>query len=69
MMDFFHGHTDWAIELGEDIFYNVQRVYGSSHPFTMGIGSLLFTMYAATGDQVATQAVIEDVSQLKRPDV
>ena len=66
---FFHGHVDSAIELGEDIFYNVQRVYGTSHPCTVGIASLLSTMYAATGDHVAAKAVIEDVSQLKRPDV
>ena len=66
---FFHGHVDSAIELGEDIFYNVQRVYGTSHPCTVGIGSLLSTMYAATGDHAAAKAVIGDVSQLKRPDV
>ena len=66
---FFHGHVDSAIELGEDIFYNVQRVYGTAHPSTVGIASLLSTMYAATGDHAAAKAVIGDVSQLKRPDV
>ena len=66
---FFHGHIDLAIELGEDIFYNVQRVYGTSHPSTVGIASILSTVYAATGDHTAAKAVIGDVSQLKRPDV
>ena len=66
---FFHGHADSAIELGEDIFYNVQRVYGTCHPCTVGIASLLSTMYAAAGDHIAAKAVIGDVSQLKRPDV
>ena len=65
---FFHGHVDSEIELGEDIFYNVQRVYGTSHPCTVDVASLLSTMYAATGDHAAAKAVVGD-SQLKYPEV
>ena len=63
---FFHGHVDSAIELGEDILYNVQRVYGTSHPSTVDIASLLSTTYASTGDDVAAKAVAGDVSQSNR---
>ena len=55
---YFHGHVDSAIELGEDILYNVQRVYGTSHTSTVDIAILLSTMYTATGDQAAAEAVI-----------
>ena len=66
---FFHGHVDSAIELGEDIFYNLQRVYGTSHPSTVDIASFLSSMYEATGDGAAAMAVIGDGSQLKLPDM
>lgn len=55
---FFHGHVESAIELGEDILYNVQRVYGTSHPSTIDIANLLSRMYVTTGDHAAAKAVI-----------
>ena len=63
---FFHGHVESAIELGEDILYNVQRVYGTTHPSTVDIASLLSTMYAATGDHTAAKAVIGDRSPYRK---
>lgn len=65
---FFHGHVDSAIELGEDILYNLQRVYGTSHPSTIDIASFLSTMYVSTGDDAAALAVGEDASHVKVPD-
>lgn len=65
---YFHGHVDSAIELGEDILYNVQRVYGTLHPSTVDIARLLSTMYATTGDQSAAKAVIGN-SQSALPDM
>lgn len=65
---YLHGHVDSAIELGEDILYNVQRVYGTSHPCTVDIARLLSTMYATTGDHSAAKAVIGN-SQSTLPDM
>lgn len=65
---FFHGHADSAIELGEDILYNLQRVYGTSHPSTIDIASLLSTMYVSTGDDAAALAVDGGASHVKLPD-
>ena len=65
---FFHGQVDSAIELGEDILYNLQRVYGTSHPSTTDIASFLSTMYISTGDDAAALAVGGGASHAKLPD-
>ena len=57
---FFHSHVDSAIELGEDILYNLQRVYGTSHPSTVDMASFLSSIYASSGDTTAAMAVIGD---------
>ena len=57
---FFHSHVDSAIELGEDILYNLQRVYGTSHPSTVDMASFLSSIYASSGDTTAAVAVIGD---------
>ena len=57
---FFHSHVDSAIELGEDILYNLQRVYGTSHPSTVDMASFLSSIYASSGDATAAMAVIGD---------
>ena len=57
---FFHSHVDSAIELGEDILYNLQRVYGTSHPSTVDMARFLSSIYASSGDATAAMAVIGD---------
>ncbi|KAL6713203.1 hypothetical protein ACLMJK_009324 [Lecanora helva] len=56
---FFHGHVDSAIELAEDILYNLRQVYGPSHPPAMQMTNLLASMYMSKGDRAAAMAVHE----------
>ena len=55
-----HGHIESATELGEDLLYNLQRVYGSAHPATVDMASFLSSIYASAGDATSAMAVIGD---------
>lgn len=54
---FFHGHTDSAIDLAEDILYNMRQVYGPSHPSAVQMMNLLSSIYMSKGDRAAAMAV------------
>lgn len=56
-MRFFHGHTDSAIDLAEDILYNLRHVYGPSHPAAVEMTNLLSSIYVSKGDRAAAMAV------------
>lgn len=56
---FFHGHTDSAIDLAEDILYNLRHVYGPSHRWAVEMMNLLSSMYMSKGDRSAAVAVLD----------
>jgi len=56
---FFHGHTDSAIDLAEDILYNLRHVYGPSHRWAVEMMNLLSSMYMSKGDRSAAIAVLD----------
>lgn len=56
---FFHGHIDSAIDLAEDILYNLRHVYGPSHRSAVEMMDLLSSIYMAKGDRTAAMAVLE----------
>jgi len=56
---FFHGHIDSAIDLAEDILYNLRHVYGSSHRSAVEMMNLLSSMYMSKGDRTAAMAVLD----------
>ena len=56
---FFHGHVDSAIDLAEDILYNLRQVYGPLHPSAVQMMNLLSSMYMSKGDRAAAMAVHE----------
>ena len=58
---FFHGHTDSAIDLAEDILYNLRQVYGPLHPSAVQMMNLLSSIYMSKGDRAAAMAVHEGV--------
>jgi len=56
---FFHGHIDSAIDLAEDILYNLRQVYGPSHHSAVQMMNLLSSIYMSKGDRAAAMAVHE----------
>ena len=54
---FFHGHTDSAIDLAEDILYNLRQVYGPLHRSAIEMMNLLSSIYMSKGDRAAALAV------------
>ena len=56
---FFHGHVDSAIDLAEDILYNLRQVYGPLHPSAVQMMNLLSSIYMSKGDRAAALAVHE----------
>lgn len=56
---FFHGHTNSAIDLAEDILYNLRHVYGPSHRWAVEMMHLLSSMYMSKGDRGAAIAVLD----------
>lgn len=58
---FFHGHTDSAIDLAEDILYNLRHVYGPSQKWAVEMMNLLSSMYMSKGDRSAAMAVLDAV--------
>ena len=66
---FFHGHIDSAIDLAEDILYNLRQVYGPSHPWAVQMMNLLSSIYMSKGDRAAAMAVHEAAgSSVDNPD-
>ena len=67
---FFHGHVDSAIDLAEDILYNLRQVYGPSHHSAVEMMNLLSSIYMSKGDRAAALAVHEAVdSGPQRPSI
>ena len=60
---FFHGHVDSAIDLAEDVLYNLRQVYGPSHHSAVQIMNLLSSIYMSKGDRAAAMAVHETADQ------
>ena len=56
---FFHGHIDSAIDLAEDILYNLRHVYGPSHRWAVEMMNLLSSMYMSKGDRSAAMSVLD----------
>ena len=56
---FFHGHVDSAIDLAEDILYNLRQAYGPSHQLAVQMMNLLSSIYMSKGDRAAALAVHE----------
>jgi tetratricopeptide (TPR) repeat protein len=58
---FSHGHQDLAIQLCEDICYNLRRVWGALDATTLEMHVLLSSFYTATGNYRRALLVHEDV--------
>ena len=52
-----HGHVDSAMDLAEDMLYNLRHVYGPSHALTIDLAEALSKMYSDQGNQSAARAV------------
>ena len=52
-----HGHVDSAMDLAEDMLYNLRHVYGPSHALTIDLAEALSKMYSDQGNQSAAKAV------------
>ena len=52
-----HGHVDSAIDLAEDMLYNLRHVYGPSHALTIELTESLSKIYSDQGNQSAARAV------------
>lgn len=57
---FSHGHVDSAIDLAEDILYNLRRVYGRTHHSVVDMSNLLSSMHKATGNEAAVADLVQD---------
>ena len=52
-----HDHIDSAIDLAEDMLYNLRHVYGPTHDLTIDLAEALSKIYSDQGNQSAARAV------------